>query len=74
MRHARCARLTRFRSSTSTAAISQLNFHCGHVVAEANGGLAIMSNLVPVCGKCNTSMGTTNLAEFARKHFGRYDL
>lgn len=46
--------------------ISQLDFHCGHVLSEANGGLTDVTNLRPICQKCNLSMGTTNLHEFAK--------
>lgn len=36
------------------------NFDCGHMTAEACGGQTILDNLIPICHKCNTSMGTTN--------------
>ena len=44
--------------------ISQMSFHCGHVVAEANGGELIVSNLKPICQNCNSSMGTKNMNDF----------
>lgn len=44
--------------------ISQMSFHCGHVVAEANGGQLIVSNLKPICQNCNSSMGTKNMNDF----------
>lgn len=37
--------------------ISQLNFECGHVIAEANEGKTTLENLRPICNKCNKSMG-----------------
>jgi hypothetical protein len=49
--------------------ITQLNFHCGHVLAEANGGTINIDNLRPVCGGCNSSMGTQNMQDFARDNF-----
>jgi 5-methylcytosine-specific restriction endonuclease McrA len=49
--------------------ITQHNFHCGHVVAEAKGGSTDVSNLRPICEKCNYSMGTENMADFAKTHF-----
>jgi hypothetical protein len=47
--------------------ISQMNFVCGHIVAEANGGKIEMSNLLPICASCNEAMGTENLFEFQDK-------
>jgi len=44
-----------------TTYITQLSFHCGHIVAEANGGDAVVSNLKPICQNCNSSMGTKNM-------------
>jgi len=49
--------------------ITQLNFECGHVVAESSGGETVISNLRPVCAGCNKSMGTMNMNEFIVKHF-----
>ena len=44
--------------------ITQMSFNCGHVIAEANGGETIVSNLKPICQNCNSSMGTRNMNEF----------
>jgi 5-methylcytosine-specific restriction endonuclease McrA len=44
--------------------ITQLSFNCGHIIAEANGGDTIVSNLKPICQNCNSSMGTKNMDEF----------
>ncbi len=52
-----------------TNSINQMDFHCGHVVPEAEGGLTCLSNLRPVCAKCNLSMGTHNLEEFKDTYF-----
>jgi len=46
--------------------ISQLTFHCGHIVSDYNGGDISISNLLPICMSCNLSMGRTNLYEFKR--------
>jgi hypothetical protein len=40
--------------------ITQLTFHCGHIMAEAHGGQTVPSNLMPLCASCNLSMGTKN--------------
>jgi hypothetical protein len=50
----------------NTNIISQLRFHCGHVIAEACGGETTLENLRPICEKCNLSMGTQNLNDFAQ--------
>lgn len=52
-----------------TNTISQLDFHCGHIQAEAEGGPTCLTNLMPICGKCNTSMGKRNLCEFKNAYF-----
>ena len=46
--------------------ISQSNFHCGHIVAEANGGETNITNLKPICAQCNLSMGTVNMNDFMK--------
>lgn len=46
--------------------ITQLSFNCGHIIAEANGGNTIVSNLKPICQNCNSSMGTKNMEEFMK--------
>ena len=48
--------------------ITQLSFHCGHVIAEAKGGELKMNNLRPICQSCNSSMGTTNMDEYIQKY------
>ena len=48
--------------------ISQMNFACGHIIAESNGGELITSNLKPVCTSCNSSMGTNNMDSFKKKY------
>jgi len=47
--------------------ITQLSFHCGHVIAEANGGEISVKNLRPICQNCNSSMRTTNMEDFITK-------
>lgn len=46
--------------------ITQLSFNCGHIIAEANGGDTIVSNLKPICQNCNSSMGTKNMEDFMK--------
>lgn len=44
--------------------ISQMDFNCGHVISEFNGGKITLDNLKPICSLCNTSMGIKNMDEF----------
>jgi 5-methylcytosine-specific restriction endonuclease McrA len=46
--------------------ITQMSFNCGHIIAEANGGETIVSNLKPICQNCNSSMGTKNMKDFMK--------
>ena len=46
--------------------IRQIEFHCGHVIPEAKGGMLTKENLRPICAQCNLSMGTQNMNDFMR--------
>lgn len=46
--------------------ITQMSFHCGHVISEHNGGKIEVSNLKPICQNCNSSMGIMNMDEFIK--------
>ncbi len=35
------------------------DFQCGHDIPESKGGETILENLVPICSRCNLSMGNT---------------
>jgi hypothetical protein len=37
--------------------ISVFDFQCGHNIPESKGGATDMSNLFPICARCNVSMG-----------------
>ena len=50
--------------------ISIRNFHCGHVISEANGGDLTIQNLRPICAPCNLSMGRRDMNEFTNEFFG----
>jgi len=45
-----------------------MSFHCGHVIAEKNGGSIEIANLRPICQSCNSSMGTTNMDVFVKSY------
>jgi 5-methylcytosine-specific restriction endonuclease McrA len=48
--------------------VRQIEFHCGHVIAEANGGETNINNLRPICAQCNLSMGKMNMDVFMKKY------
>jgi len=48
--------------------ITQMTFHCGHVLSENKGGPTTVDNLRPICSTCNLSMGTENMQDFIRKY------
>jgi 5-methylcytosine-specific restriction endonuclease McrA len=49
--------------------ITQLDFHCGHIIAEAEGGETSVNNLMPICASCNLSMGRKNMHVFKNTYF-----
>jgi hypothetical protein len=49
--------------------ISQMNFVCGHVISEYDGGRTTVDNLRPICQICNLSMGTMNMDKFIDNYF-----
>ena len=44
--------------------INRSNFQCGHIISKYNGGILEFSNLKPICGGCNSSMGVTDMDIF----------
>ena len=51
-----------------TVTIENTFFECGHVVSERDGGTLEISNLRPICGECNRSMGTMNMVEYIKTY------
>jgi hypothetical protein len=49
--------------------ITQMDFDCGHVVAESRGGVTTVNNMRPICTKCNRSMKAMNMNDFIEKYF-----
>jgi hypothetical protein len=43
------------------------DFVCGHRRASASGGSNDVSNLEPICGRCNRKMGTHDLEPWCKK-------
>jgi hypothetical protein len=42
-----------------TNTITVFDFQCGHDIPESKGGATDITNLYPICGKCNLSMSNT---------------
>ena len=40
-----------------TNTINVFDFHCGHNIPESKGGKTTVENLIPICSRCNLSMG-----------------
>lgn len=49
--------------------IRQIEFHCGHIKSEVNGGETNIKNLRPICAQCNLSMGTMDMYEYQSRYF-----
>jgi len=49
------------------------NYECGHIVSRYNGGSDFVSNLLPICGNCNKSMGVQNMNEYCKEYGMNFD-
>lgn len=47
--------------------ITPFDFQVGHIQPERDGGTLSLSNLKPICSKCNQSMGTQNLHAYQKR-------
>jgi hypothetical protein len=52
--------------------MNQKNFHCAHIISRADGGTDKIDNLLPICARCNLSMGKENLLIWAKS--GGYEI
>jgi len=51
---------TKCKTKWCTNIITVFDFQCGHDIPESRGGRTSLENLVPICGRCNLSMGNTH--------------
>jgi 5-methylcytosine-specific restriction endonuclease McrA len=49
--------------------INVFDFQCGHNIPESKGGKTTLDNLVPICGRCNISMGSQYTIDEWSKRF-----
>lgn len=52
-----------------TDKIYQNDFQCGHIISEYNNGPTIITNLIPLCKKCNSSMSKNNLLDYVKNYY-----
>ena len=53
-----------------TNTINVFDFQCGHNIPESKGGKTELGNLIPICGRCNNSMGNQFTIDEWNKKFG----
>jgi len=46
--------------------IKSRDFHCGHIIPEADGGSIEVENLRPICAICNLGMGSKNMISWMK--------
>ena len=51
--------------------INAFDFQCGHNVPESKGGQTHMDNLIPICARCNNSMGSHFTIDEWNKKFAK---
>ena len=49
--------------------INAFDYECGHNVPESKGGKTTLDNLIPICARCNRSMGDSYTIDEWSKRF-----
>ena len=49
--------------------IYSTSYHCGHIIAESDGGTTDINNLRPICQSCNSSMNNMNMIEYMNNNY-----
>lgn len=70
VRTALCPCCQKMVISESAARFSYQTFDAGHIFPRSRGGTLDLGNLIPVCKKCNTDMGTQHLYSYAWRKYG----
>ena len=59
--------------SWCTNTMNVFDFQCGHNIPESKGGKTDVQNLIPICSRCNLSMGSQfTIDEWNKKFASRY--
>lgn len=59
--------------SWCTNTMNVFDFQCGHNIPESKGGATDVNNLVPICSRCNLSMGSQfTIDEWNKKFASRH--
>ena len=59
---------TKCKVSWCTNTMNVFDFQCGHNIPESKGGKTDVHNLIPICSRCNQSMGNQyTINEWTRK-------
>jgi len=56
--------------SWCTNTMNVFDFQCGHNIPESRGGATDVNNLLPICSRCNLSMGSQFTIDEWNKKFG----
>jgi 5-methylcytosine-specific restriction endonuclease McrA len=54
----------------SDSLIEPNSFSAGHILPESKGGMMCLENIMPICGDCNSQMGSRHLYWFAWHYYG----
>jgi 5-methylcytosine-specific restriction endonuclease McrA len=55
--------------SWCTNSMNAFDFQCGHNIPESKGGKTDVNNLIPICARCNSSMGSQFTIDEWNKRF-----
>ena len=55
--------------SWCTNSMNAFDFQCGHNIPESKGGKTDVNNLIPICSRCNLSMGSQFTIDEWNKRF-----
>lgn len=54
--------------------ITAFDFQCGHNIPESKGGTTSIDNLIPICSRCNGSMGNSYTIDEWSKNFNAHTI
>jgi hypothetical protein len=60
---------TKCKVSWCMNSMNAFDFQCGHNIPESKGGTTDVKNLIPICSRCNLSMGNQFTIDEWNKRF-----